>query len=673
MLDRLCDAVYDRLKNGMFGKIFTSYPDVDRGFCARAADSAFRSNVLSPARRKLASKIENSLFLELYTKIVRYLLSVRMRVYGVGILSFLLYTAVVSGIGYLRSRDSGSADILSVAIPALLCLATLPLLFSEISLSEALSGSLVGRLVLSLTGRGPEKLDMSRRLGRSNIAFIIGLLFGLLTYFVSPIYIVGAAAALVIAAIVMNSPAFGAIMLFFFMPLLPTLLLVGIVMLSAFSLILKVIRGKRFFRFEALDIAVFMFLLMTGIGGLFGASPVSLKSGAVAVMFIVAYYVVVVSLDTREWLGKAVGAFVLSATMISFYGMIQYMTHKVAGANGWVDQKMFSYIEGRAVATLENPNMLAVYLILAFPVAFTFMLTFVRGLRGRAVSLISVAAIGVCLIFTWSRGSWLGLIAAAFLFIMIWGRRSIYVFICGILSIPFLPYIIPQSIWLRFTSIGNTADSSTAFRVNILKSIAGMLPDRILCGLGIGEESWYVIYPKIALSGVQWAPHSHNLYLQIWIQTGFLSLIIFLAFVVLLFTSNFNFYRMLSDAESSVMSHISAAPLKESCLRCEPRQMPSDRTDDEKEIRRTKTAMRLQAASPLCGVLAVLVMGFTDYVWYNYRVFLMFWLTCALSSAYVRCGRRELEFHTPKNEASCETGFDVDIPIESKVKGKGRS
>ena len=130
MLDRLCDAVYDRLKNGMFGKIFTSYPDVDRGFCARAADSAFRSNVLSPARRKLASKIENSLFLELYTKIVRCLLSVRMRVYGVGILSFLLYTAVVSGIGYLRSRDSGSADILSVAIPALLCLATLPLLFS---------------------------------------------------------------------------------------------------------------------------------------------------------------------------------------------------------------------------------------------------------------------------------------------------------------------------------------------------------------------------------------------------------------------------------------------------------------------------------------------------------------------------------------------------------------
>lgn len=126
----------------MFGKIFTSYPDVDCGFCVRAADSAFRSNVLSPARRKLASKIENSLFLELYTKIVRYLLSVRMRVYGVGIISFLLYTAVVSGIGYLRSRDSGSADILSVAIPALLCLATLPLLFSEISLSEALSGSL---------------------------------------------------------------------------------------------------------------------------------------------------------------------------------------------------------------------------------------------------------------------------------------------------------------------------------------------------------------------------------------------------------------------------------------------------------------------------------------------------------------------------------------------------
>ena len=61
------------------------------------------------------------------------------------------------------------------------------------------------------------------------------------------------------------------------------------------------------------------------------------------------------------------------------------------------------------------------------------------------------------------------------------------------------------------------------------------------------------------------------------------------------------------------------------------------------EIRREITFMRLQTAAPLCGILAALVQGLTDYIWYNYRVYLMFWLMCGLSVAYVRCGRAEME------------------------------
>ena len=35
-------------------------------------------------------------------------------------------------------------------------------------------------------------------------------------------------------------------------------------------------------------------------------------------------------------------------------------------------------------------------------------------------------------------------------------------------------------------------------------------------------------------------------------------------------------------------------------------------------------------------MLAVLAQGMTDYIWYNYRVFLMFWLMLGLSAAVRR-------------------------------------
>jgi hypothetical protein len=49
----------------------------------------------------------------------------------------------------------------------------------------------------------------------------------------------------------------------------------------------------------------------------------------------------------------------------------------------------------------------------------------------------------------------------------------------------------------------------------------------------------------------------------------------------------------------------------------------------------------------LCGMLALLLMGLTDHVFYNYRVFLMFWLLAGVSVAQTRVGRAEMERGAP--------------------------
>ena len=140
-------------------------------------------------------------------------------------------------------------------------------------------------------------------------------------------------------------------------------------------------------------------------------------------------------------------------------------------------------------------------------------------------------------------------------------------------------------------SIGNLGDSSTSYRVYIWQGVVNMLGDCFGGGIGIGNDSFKLVYPYYALSGIETAPHSHNLYLQICVEIGIFGLIVFLTAMFLYVQGAFTLHT--------------------------------------NEKRNT----RLLSAAIMCGMLSVLAQGFTDYIWYNYRVFLMFWLMLGLGVA----------------------------------------
>ena len=86
----------------------------------------------------------------------------------------------------------------------------------------------------------------------------------------------------------------------------------------------------------------------------------------------------------------------------------------------------------------------------------------------------------------------------------------------------------------------------------------------------------------------------------------------------------------------------------------------------------------MEAAAPLCGILAVLVQSFTDYTWYNYRVYLMFWLVAGLSVAYIRSGQADLtRLRDQANYSPVgKTEANLDLPLcapEASKSNKGDS
>ena len=68
---------------------------------------------------------------------------------------------------------------------------------------------------------------------------------------------------------------------------------------------------------------------------------------------------------------------------------------------------------------------------------------------------------------------------------------------------------------------------------------------------------------------------------------------------------------------------------------------------------------RMMVLGGMCGILAVLLMGLTDHVFYNYRIFLLFWLLMGVIVAQIRVGRAEML----RNEPAHMSGKEIHFPL----------
>ena len=276
--------------------------------------------------------------------------------------------------------------------------------------------------------------------------------------------------------------------------------------------------------------------------------------------------------------------------LVSFYGILQYLFGWGYQSAAWVDSDMFSSIRFRVPATMGNPNMMGQYLLLVIPIAGAKLLSAKDWLR-RLYYLACCGVMCVCMILTFSRGAWLGLLFAGAVFAVLWHPQLILLAPFALVG---LYFVLPETVISRFTSIGNLTDNSTSYRVYIWMGTLAMLKDYWLCGIGPGDGAFNMVYPAYSYNGIV-APHAHNLFLQIVCDAGIAALAVFL---LLLFV----YFRMLCSAMS----------------------------------REKDPASRLLQIAFTAGVCGFLVQAMTDYSFYNYRVMFLFWAVLALGAASAR-------------------------------------
>ena len=124
--------------------------------------------------------------------------------------------------------------------------------------------------------------------------------------------------------------------------------------------------------------------------------------------------------------------------------------------------------------------------------------------------------------------------------------------------------------------------------------------------------------------GIETAEHSHSLFLQIMISMGIAGMIVFAAIILFFFQKNFEYLRSPSDRSSYVLTTVG-----------------------------------------ISTVMSFLVMGVFDYIWYNYRIFFLFWIVIAISVATVRVGKAEIR-KTEDIDRSSDENFSMDIEFDER-------
>lgn len=156
----------------------------------------------------------------------------------------------------------------------------------------------------------------------------------------------------------------------------------------------------------------------------------------------------------------------------------------------------------------------------------------------KTTLLVAMAFVTLALLITFSRGAFFGfiLVNAIYLF----SRRRVKTLVMAALAIPVALYLTPGAVWYRMTlGLGEGMNALTAGRVGeIWAPLVPTFLDSPLWGKGLGSIMWS--RPMIDGRMLQ-VGHPHNAYLQAFLDTGVIGLVLVLAFWIHIWR-RFRFY-----------------------------------------------------------------------------------------------------------------------------------
>ncbi|MCP9808927.1 IctB family putative bicarbonate transporter [Cyanobium sp. HWJ4-Hawea] len=248
-------------------------------------------------------------------------------------------------------------------------------------------------------------------------------------------------------------------------------------------------------------------LLATG----FSPVPSAALHGFLKLLSYLGVYALMRQLLATEpiWWDRIVAALLAGQLVTSVLGIRQLFGDTSELAR-WADPNSVADGTIRIYGTLDNPNLLAGYLLPAIPLALVALLRW-PGMARKAFALAALLLGIAALVLTYSRGAWMGLVAEAAVVVVLLGSslthswpplwRRLFPLLLLVLGAAALVVVVTQVEPLRVRVLSLVAgrnDSSNNFRINVWLAALDMIQARPWLGIGPGNDAFNQIYPLFA-------------------------------------------------------------------------------------------------------------------------------------------------------------------------------
>ncbi|QRK09527.1 O-antigen ligase family protein [Archangium violaceum] len=246
--------------------------------------------------------------------------------------------------------------------------------------------------------------------------------------------------------------------------------------------------------------------------------PDATRFAAVELLKWVLVYLTLVNLVTSERRLHLVCLALVMGSLVTSHGVI-------AWHNAGVD--MVEGYRARWIGVYADPNRMAMSVGIIVPLAVAFFVRKQSPWLLRLACGVAAAMAITAMVFSYSRGGFLGLVTAAATWVLLerrLARTLVVVAVAGAMLV-----LSPESFWTRTRSVSSyEEDASAMSRVQAWTVASRVSLEHPLLGVGAGTfpYAWRLYGPQESR-----AYAAHNIFLQVISDLGFLGLGLFLAFI----------------------------------------------------------------------------------------------------------------------------------------------
>lgn len=375
--------------------------------------------------------------------------------------------------------------------------------------------------------------------------------------------------------------------------------LITVIILWGFYKFKIMLNDGKVMDFKSIDPVFYFFLVVVVLSFVFSVEPS--QSARFLIFYFISASIVFLALnllDSENKVRTILAFFIGGIFLTAIYGIWQQVTHAIPFDPSLTDVETNQGLPGRIISTMGNPNNYAELLIIAIP---WIMASTINSYR-KIGKMLYFGVAGVCvgaLMLTGSRSSWLGLICAIAVFVLLTKPKLIPgIIIAGIASVPFWPSFVVN----RFLTIFNTsADSSARYRVKIFDTVFPVIKDYWISGIGLGTDVFAKITENYNVLTIKVPAHTHILYTQVLLEVGIIGLLLLMWFLGRLIKNSIHMAK-----------------------------------------RNTSSSLSIFLIAGVSSIAGVLVVSTVEYVWFYPRIMFYFWMNIGLLMATNRISRQNV-------------------------------